>query len=506
MTLPLTTSLPPGGIDWRSLAIAFAFAALALFLNTHSNQFPSAYHPDEPSKARQVIEGEFNFHHPMLMLTTTRLLLVGAGDPTDVEQVTIAGRWASALFTSAAIFCLTLLAALLGGSLAAGIAGALLATNHQLFELAHYFKEDPALLFGLSAFFLCLVLFDRRPGLGMAALLGASVGLALSGKYVGGVAAPIALGFLLARRERPGLTIPLCLATAATVFAVINLPAFLHFGGFAEGFGRELDFAVRGHKGITRSVPHGVYGAVFRESTNPVIWVLLGFYAMGLWLRFRTVKASEWIVALFPLAFALMLSFSPKTHHRYFLPATGILLTLAALGTVTFARARWKGHPLLPRVPRTAVALLLLGIALAVQLPTTWAYFSGFGHDGRSALAAWLVEHVPAGRTIVIDKRVNLRALNLPYEFEGKLFAADVGTIDELRQRGVEYVGVAEGDYGRFFREKLRPTDDGAEEFNRRRSFYEQLFEEGELVFECEPGTLQYLQPHLKLYRLPPKP
>jgi hypothetical protein len=36
-----------------------------------------------------------------------------------------------------------------------------------------------------------------------------------------------------------------------------------------------------------------------------------------------------------------------------------------------------------------------------------------------------------------------------------------------------------------------------------RRAFYEELFKQGEKLMECPPGTLQYLQPHLMLYRLP---
>jgi hypothetical protein len=156
-------------------------------------------------------------------------------------------------------------------------------------------------------------------------------------------------------------------------------------------------------------------------------------------------------------------------------------------------------------VPRHVPAALL-ALALAVTAPTFLDYYRGFSHDGRTALADYVRAHIPAGTVIVQDKRVDLDALGLPYQFRGKLFAADEGPLDKLRAEGVEYIAVAEGDYGRFFLKKLRPTDEGGADYARRRAFYEQLFAQGEKLTECQPGTLQYLQPRLILYRLPPQP
>lgn len=500
--IPLRAEAVHGTIDWRAWALAVVFAIASFAINAQGNHFPSTYHPDEPSKARQVINGEFNFHHPMLLLTTTRLIVAVTGTPMEQDPVTFAGRTASAIFTAIAVACLVLLASLLAGPLAGGISGLFLVTNHQLLELAHYFKEDPAVLMGISAFFLALCIYDRAPGIGRAVLLGGTVGLAVSGKYVGGVVLPIGVALILVRgRGKTGELIALLLAAIAT-FALVNAPLFFNPAGFAAGFEREVGFAVSGHKGITRSVPHGVYGAVFREATNFMVWILLGIYAIGLILRRRTAPLSEWMTALFPLAFAIMLSFSPKTHHRYFLPATGLILTIAAIGAVTPAILRWKNRGL--QVPAWTTATILALVTTGVQAPRFLEYFNGFREDTRTTMAKFVREYVPSGAVIVQDKRFDLDALGLPYEFRGKLFAADEGTLDELRAQGVEYFGVAEGDFGRFFREKFKPTEDGAEDFYRRKAFYEQLFDEGELLFECKGGTLLYLQPEIRLYHLPP--
>jgi hypothetical protein len=511
---PLSFDLSgPGGLrplDWRAWLLATLFALVSFGLDTHSNRFPSTYHPDEPSKARQVLNGEYNFHHPMLMLTATEAWIRLSGTPAEAEAVTVAGRTVSAFFTSGAVFFLVLLAAIVAGPLAAAAAGALLVANHELFELAHYFKEDPALLFGIGALFLALAAFDRSPTPWRAAAMGAALGLAISGKYLGAVALPVVAILLWRNRARLGLHRSGWPALAGLVVVLVsaNLPILLHPELFADGFTREVDFVVIGHKGITRSVPHGVYWKIFLDAVMPVRWLpvvgaLLIFQYVTLWLRRRTVSTAEWALAIFPLAFAVLLSFSPKTNHRYFLPDSALLLTLAALGIANLRHLRRGGAPLFPRFPN-ALPCAALAAALAIQAPTFLAYYHGFSHEGRAAMVDYLRAHVPAGTTIVQDKRVDLDALGAPYDFQGKLFAADVGTIAELRARGIRYVAVAEGDYGRFFREQLKPTAAGAGEFYRRKAFYDQLFGEGTLLFDCAPGQLQYLQPHLMLYELPP--
>ena len=81
---------------------------------------------------------------------------------------------------------------------------------------------------------------------------------------------------------------------------------------------------------------------------------------------------------------------------------------------------------------------------------------------------------------------------------------ADVGSIDELRTRGIRYVAVSKTDYGRFFRQTHKPTKSGLADYERRKKFYERLFREGELLWECKAGLLPVLQQqHIRLYYLP---
>ncbi len=518
--IPQSPPLPPPATHRKAAwGLALIAALLALWTYTQANTFPASYHPDEPSKARQVIGGEFNFHHPMLMLSAAKIAVAISGAGDDVQRVTEAGRWVSAIFTATAVGCLVLLAALSYGPLAGAFAGALLVTNHHLFELAHYFKEDPAVLLGVSAFFLALTVFDRAPGFKTAALLGLGTGLAISGKYVGALVVPFALTAIFISRGKPAsprasgdapasahrrTMLPVWLVATAATFALANLPIFLNPTAFAAGFDRELEFAVHGHKGITREIPHGVYGAVFRESTNPAIWILLIVFALDLLRRWRTARPAEWMLAIFPLFFAVVLSFSPKTHHRYFLPATGLLLAMAGAAITLLPRlrlARWPAPS--PTTARLIMAAALV-ITIGIQAPHYWRYFDGFSNDGREKIARYIRANVPPTAVIISDKRVNLRELGLPNPIEGKLFAADVGTLAELRARGISHVAVAEGDYGRFFRDKLKPTEKGAENFAQRKAFYAELFDTGTLLLDSPPGQLQYLQPHLQLWALTP--
>jgi hypothetical protein len=63
---------------------------------------------------------------------------------------------------------------------------------------------------------------------------------------------------------------------------------------------------------------------------------------------------------------------------------------------------------------------------------------------------------------------------------------------------------VAEAECGRFFLTTHRPTERDLADDNLKKSFYDRLFREGELLWERKAGLLPILQPHIRLYYLPP--
>ena len=159
------------------LAAIFFVAGVWLF-NRHAD-FPCFYHPDEPGKARQLLTRRFNFHHPLLLLQTTRVAIWIRRPPLTPQPVVETGRMVSAIFATGAVACFILLAAHMYGTAAAACVGALLLANSQLYELAHYMKEDTAFTFGIAAFFLALTRCWLRPSTTLFAVLGAAAALAV---------------------------------------------------------------------------------------------------------------------------------------------------------------------------------------------------------------------------------------------------------------------------------------------------------------------------------------
>jgi hypothetical protein len=483
------------------LLLPLVFGALAFVLFTRHGDFPFFYHSDESAKVEQVMTRDYNFHHPMLLLTATERWLGDAPARSDPQRVVEAGRLVSALFTALAVAALVWLALLRGGPLAACATGLLLAIHQQLLELAHYMKEDPALLLGLALTFLALEGCRRRPSALMAFVAGAACGVAVSGKYLGAVALGCAVPVIAVATPKRAAHLALLFVGAIAVFALVNLPLLSDLATFRASFDREMGLVVEGSKGLSRRVPHAIYLNIFADNTTPVIWLLLGLYYWRFWQRRHEQDALGWVIALFPLVLTVAFSFSPKTNDRYFLPLTATCYYLAALGLRELAaKPRW-----------TALAL---AAAIALEIPRTLDVLRAFQHDDRRELADYILAQLPPTARIAQDERVMLPSernrrrgrivLDLPQEVvAGKNYAADLGDLEKLRADGFTHVAVTESNYGRYFLDSMKPRDDARAEYEQRRTFYERLFREGSLLFERPRGTVIYLHPGLRLYEIP---
>ena len=518
---------------WLALWSLVLFTA-ALLLNTRANTFPYFYHPDESEKAEQLLTGQWNFHHPMLLLTTAKAVINIAHVPAHKQNVVEAGRWVSAAFASLAVVALSLLGYVWRGWVPCIATGIALLLHHQLFELSHYAKEDTALLLGVSFTLLAAYCYWQRPSIGWALALGAATACAISGKYLGATMLLITVPVLVRApgssrprpsssssspsSEAPGTTTEratdavLAAAALLVTMAVVNLPAILQLGAVGQSFDRELSLAVHGQSGTTRNIPHSLYWNVFRDNTTPVIWILLAAFLYGRWRERRSLTLVECLIIGFPFAYALALSFSPKANDRYFLPATGVLTLFAAIGIHDATRliGKWRKERWVE-----SVATGVLAVALIFMQWLDWRrYDRAFAIDDNRELFEWVKNNLPPDAIIAKDSRVQLPSSEnsragdyfgaLPQEIRGKKYAADLGTIRELRKSGVTHVAVSESDYGRFFLRGLRPKKDAAADFERRRVFYRKLLREGKLLFGTERGTVLYLHPGLRLYTIPP--
>ncbi len=503
---------------WLFLTVwCAALFALCFLLNTRHNDFPWYYHPDEPGKIEQVREGRWNFHHPLLLLGTTKLAVEMSG-VSDEQRVVEIGRTVSAAFMSAAIVALSLLAWRWRGRGAAVATGLVLATHHQLYELSHYFKEDAALLFGLSLAAFAAWRYAERPTLLRATLLGAACALAISAKYLGAVSLLFAVPVLV-KRHGPRTT-GSCALAFLLVLVAVNWPMLTSPTVFSDSFARETALVVKGQSGMTRRVPHAQYWSIFLDNTTPVMWALLLVFIAARWRQRRGLGIMAVLVSVFPFVFALALSFSPKSNDRYFLPATAFFSLLAVIGAGDLAAwlsARW------PQRVVFAVASLVLVVG---QMPSWTAsrpgwlvYDDAFQRDDTRDLIDWLKIELPHDAVIAKDNRVPLpdparkkhaarvgvvpQKIVTPRSFGVKSdFAADIGTIEEMLAKGITHVAVSESDYGKFFLNGLRPQDSERADFERRREFYDRLFRECEVVFERDRGTVIYLHPGIRVYRL----
>ncbi|MEI9896247.1 MAG: phospholipid carrier-dependent glycosyltransferase [Chthoniobacter sp.] len=504
----------PGGESRGRMWAALGLWSLALFiavllLDTRHNQFPYFYHPDEAVKVEQVRTGNWNYHHPMLLLTAARLAVEMGGVPLQEQRIVETGRWVSASFTALAVVALSLLAFAWRGWAAAIAAGLTLLLHHQFFELAHYLKEDTALVFGVALSFLAAFLFAQKTSVTRAALLGAAVACAISGKYIGlAVLVVVAPVLWHVPREGRGLRLGAFVVALGAVLLLINLPLIMNPAAFAHSFDREMQLVVHGQQGTTRRVPHSLYLNIFRDNTTPVIWVLLVVFLVKRWHERRELKRVEWLLIAFPFIYTLALSFSPKSNDRYFLPATALFTLFAALATLD------AGGLLRRWMPERLATIAAIVILVAAQVPSWLRYEMAFQHDDNREFLDWVRTQLPATAVIVKDSRVLLpdpdnsrdaaRFEPLPQTVIARKYAADLGSIEELRKKGITHVAISESDYGGFLLSGVRPKKGETADFERRKAFYTELRRDGELLFERERGTVLYLHPGIRLYAMPP--
>lgn len=488
-----------------SLPFAAIFI-LAVALNVRHNGFPVGYHPDEPTKARQIASGQYQFLHPMLLLNATRLVhLVGAFDETQAGWVR-AGRTTSALLAAGAAALAMAAVWFLRGERAATAAGLAIALCPMLAALAHYMKEDTALVFGLAALFATLAWGWRRnyDALSWAAA-GCAAGLAMSGKYAGAAALPIALGVLCARRfslGRAGIFAGALLAT----LALVNYQALMHPARALAGLRSEAAHAATGHEGI-RIRNNGLYvaGVLGREVMLPV-WALAAWGAASALRRWRALSgvARAGLIAL--PAYLGLVYFSRIQNPRYLLPVVAGLHALAGLGAIGLIEAgetrgrRW--------IVATGWAVC---VVVAVLLGArTLHYLGQFRDDSRRALARWAVQALSPDDVVVAESYCALPETVQPLDADRPVriyrlnFAAEVGSMLEARRYGITHFTVCDLAYRRYIDENRYPTPQEAAEYAARRRFYAQLFTTGRLVWHRAPPSPMPgpTNPEIRVYRI----
>ncbi len=489
------------------LAWCVVLFAVAVTAFTSYNDFPLHFHPDEPGKVQQLIDRDYNFRHPQLLLITSEITsrVLGMRERDELGAV---GRGISAVAAGVAIVALTLVGWRLRRWPGAIMAGVVLLLNPSLGFYAHFMKEDCLFLMGLSLWLLSLVAYLHKPTRRGLLLMGIACALAASAKYLGAMCIGISLLVVLIRpwtgagRLKVG---GLFLLAAMITSLIININFLLHPKDAVDGLKYELEHVAEGHLGFTINVPHLLYLQEFK-AMHPVVPALAAIYFVGLIINIRRRSAGEWAVALFPLVFFALLSSSPLVSPRYFLPVyTGFML-LAALGAVDLAS--WIER--LTRTQRFHVArwgAVAMAVVLAILLAPSFYKLSvlAFKNDPRYELRDYILAHLPADAVIasqpgvgLIDSKGNRDPKFNPdmpqHVFTIPNFGSTLSTKKEsidsmtrmLEEGGFTHVVLMTGRY-RIFEDpydtlapKLRP------EFLQYQAFYRDLLANSELIWSKE--------------------
>lgn len=494
------------------LAIVTFAGSLALFTRHHD--FPYYYHPDEMGKVNQVLTHTRNYNHPLLLLSLTQASETIAPGEKSPQAAVIRGRWVSACLAAAAVALLAFVAARLHG-LGAGLVVALvLGSNRLLFQLAHYFKEDTALLFGVAFAVLALYAAPRLPALSAAALLGLASALAISGKFAGVILVlPLAAVAVFGKTSKPARWPWRLLAFGAVFFAawgLINYNVFADPSAALASLRKETIGMAEG-QGLPRKVPHAFYLDALAAFLPTPLLILAAVGAAFIVWKWRECTLVERLVPLIAIGFFVFLSFSPLAALRYSLPLNALCAFIAALGA-------WQLLAHLTRQIRGGLVSVLVPTLLipAIALPSQWddlhEDLKDFARDDRGALIEWIRENISPNARIAQDARaalptperqwIHAHHAPLPHALLTKEFVADFGTLEELIAQDIDYVVICEESYQRFVSGARRPLASRADAFSRRKHFYHSLLDAGPPIWKSKRSRIFYLRPGLQVYRL----
>ncbi len=525
------------------------FAAAVLLAVTLSifysaqNDFPFQYHSDEPHKAQQVRSGNYNFHHPMLLLGTasSACRFLPEEKAENLQTITETGRTVAAIFMSLAITAVAASFYLLYGWIGFIFAAGFLVACPDLYVFSHFFKEDTALLFGCGVTLSALAIFQKSASDWAVWLIGAGCGLAISGKYIGVlmlfaallsmmlVAAPDSqsVGKWKIRRRYLGII----LAGTAITFVLVNSLALTNPSQWQAAFSREMSFVTAGRETPREALVNPRFYRELSEALPRAILIPAGLYLILFFTRRLFRQPLHLALLIFAGLYLLLLPFSAIYSQRYLLPAHFCIHSIAALGFLELIRfvliclsglhGKWKA------VKWPVAGALTLGMAFALYdhgaqaLPKA---FMQFENGSRERLAEYIRRHVPVDAKVLQTSSVKFGAPDygflaevepsFPQELRTVQRLYQIRDLAELQAKGFSYV---------IF------TNKGARDIRRARArlkhlqeneglsqsdalvvlaregllIHAELLTEAELVYEDKPRLSPPVHPDLFLYKIP---
>ncbi|MFL6583890.1 MAG: ArnT family glycosyltransferase [Chthoniobacterales bacterium] len=486
----------------------------AMFFYTRDNHLPVELHADEVPKAAQFLDGHLSYRQPLLLVTATDLVMRLSRQVPAVQEMVLTGRVVSAAFAAGTVVLLSLLAytSYRSDLRAATVVGAAVLACPQLLLLAHYFKEDTALVFTAAAYLLAVWFYDCRPGQGGAVLLGVTAALAVSAKYVGFVAVPVTYWLLRARPAPEKDARSLRAFTIALVFCwlAINYRVLLHPWRFLVGIGFEVGHPLAGHRGLIDGILlSSPLWEMLAANISPLIVVLAAIYFIVALHSYRQLPRATFLLVYGAPVYLFLLSLSRFLLDRHLLPLTVAIYVMAGLAVVELTRF------LRTPAARSAATLVMFVALVGTAIPLDRAIFHELENETRVQLRAWIRDNLPPGAVIAQDRPAHLDASGFGLHFApviaqklltpSDFFVTDLGSIAELRAKGVTHVVTCDEAYGRLFtRHPVNTTV--RESYRRRRAGYEEIFSSGTLLFEAKPARAVGggLSPIVRVYAVSP--
>ena len=484
-------------IPHRGLLIAWCIAVFftGLFLYTRHNTFPAEFHADEPPKATQVIERRPTYRQPLLLITATEFVSRVLNEPKSIRQIVFTGRTISAVFAAGAIVFISLFGYVaFGGSMPAAIAAGIAALScPQLLLLAHYMKEDTALVFAGAAFLVAAWYDERESSRRSAAVFGIAAGLLASAKYIGLLAIPIAYWLNATSRQprKPGSRRTFTIALIAS-WCAINYLVVVNPLRFFSNLGTEAAHPIAGHHGLANPilVSSPVWPLLVAQANPVVLIVALGYVVFSL-TRWRRLHRAVTLFVLGPAVYLLLLSLSRFVLDRHLLQVTVAAYTMTGFAIVEVA-ALFKRAGL-----RWLATGVLSAILVATSVVPARAIYHELKGETRLQLRAWIRSNLPSSAIIAQDRPAHLNIADpeflanygpLPQQIltPRDLFVTDLGSVADLRNKGVTHIVTCDEAYARIFSEHVISAPE-RDEYHMRRIRYDEIFSSGKLLFEAKP-------------------
>lgn len=544
---------------WIALALFFFTTAGLIALYTENNDFPDYYHMDEPRKVRQLERDERDFNHPPLLLDTTRAALKIVRNVTktkaDRQRYAVVGRTVSAIFFALAMATTCVVAALrFGWPVGLGLAF-FFGADVSIYQFAHYLKEDGALVLGFGVLLLAIHWFDQTRSRRAAIGLGAAIALACSGKYIGALMAPVALGLVAWRLWKPDslpatvtpqlnegggrwrrignwmrgkgttrATLGLIAIVMLVVLVLLNQRLLAGLPIFMNSIANEWSGVTAGQKGVVRIDWDKTWYLQLLNVGFPVWFHVscLFFAALTLLVRRGRAPLADLFAVLFGLLYLAAISSSPKTADRYNLP-TFFAYAYCAAGGFAFVFGHIAARFKQPWSWLPWAAALFVFTQSAVHrwnIPGfgTAAMRNAFERDSYLVMEDWIVKNLDPATTLFLQDK-NTRAYmidttqtrfrgmepRIPHKVLTDETLIKAGSLDAARARGVTHVVVAYIWYKRFLVTEVRFSTETAEsDFMSQANFYRQMVKEGKCVLELKPDIMA-AHPGLELWDIRPQ-